>query len=98
MSIEIKPEDFGEWDCFEVIGAGSLLFSEIHDLLFHTYNAGEGWTPWADSGDTPKVISELRGHIARIEEAIKEAKQQIAVAERPARLAAYRRAKREGDR
>lgn len=98
MSIELKPEDFGEWDRFEVIGAGSLLFGEIHDLLFHTYNAGEGWTPWADSGDTPKVIAELRGHIERMEAAIKEAKQQIAFAERPARLAAYRRTKREENR
>jgi hypothetical protein len=96
MSVEIKREDFAEWDIDIAECAGGELFAALADLMHHNYNAGEGWYPFADQGDTPAVIAEVRGHIERLESAIKKAKADLASIERPARLAAYRRQKREG--
>lgn len=92
---ELKSEDFGEWDVDIAVCAGGELFAELHDLMFHTYNAGEGWCPFADESDIPAVIAEVRGHIERIEAALRKARQDLASIERPARLAAYRRIKAE---
>lgn len=95
MTVEIKPEDFGEWDIDIAVSAGGGLFADIADLMFHSYNASDGYYPLADESDVPAVIAEVRGHIERLESAIKKAKADIASIERPARLAAYRRQTRE---
>lgn len=95
MSIEIRKEDFAEWDSDIVSLAGSHIMHEVQDIAFHCTNPGEGWTPWADESDTPALIAEVRGHIERLEAAIKKARADIAGVERNARLAARRRQRAE---
>lgn len=95
MNVEIKAEDFGDWDRDEPVLVGNEIMRELHDITFHAYNAGEGWTPFCEESDTPAVIAEVRGYIERLEAVIKKAKADIASVERPARLAAYRRIKAE---
>ena len=94
MSIELKTEDFGDWDRDDIECAGSQLFIVLGDLIHHHYAEGEGWYPFAE--DIPGIVSEVRGHIERIEKATKTARQEIARIESTARLAALRRQKREG--
>lgn len=94
MTIELKAEDFGDWDRDEVECAGGELFGVLADLLHHNYSDGDGWYPRAQ--DVPGIIAEVRGHTERIEEALKKARREVAAVERPARLAAYRRAKAQG--
>ncbi len=93
--VQLKPEDFGDWDIHTAVGAGGELFTALADLMFHNYAEGEGWTPFADESDIPAVIAEVREHIATLEAAIRKAKADIASIERPARLAASRRIKAE---
>lgn len=88
---EIRPADFAEWDWETVELAGAQLFSEMHDLLFHTYNPGDGWTPFAEPGDTAALIVETRAHLDRLDAAVKKARADLAGVERNARLAAARR-------
>lgn len=95
MSVEIKPEDFAEWDIDVAVSAGGGLFADLADLMFHTYNASDGYCPRADESDIPAVIAEVRGHIERIEAATKKARADIAGVERNARLAATRRRRAE---
>jgi hypothetical protein len=93
--IELKAEDFGDWDADTVLVAGGELLGTVADIAYHHTNHGEGWYPFADEADVPAVIAEVRGHIERLETAIKKAKADIASVERPARLAAIRRRKAE---
>lgn len=95
MSVEIQPGDYAEWDWENIELAGAHLFSEIHDLMFHAFNPGEGWTPFAEAGDVPALIVETRAHLDRLEAAVKEARAEIACVERNARLAARRRERAE---
>jgi hypothetical protein len=90
---ELKPEDFGRWDRDDIECAGSELFGVLANLIHHNYAAGDGWYPFAE--DIPGILAEVRNHIVHLEAAIKKAKADIAAVERPARLAAYRRQKRE---
>lgn len=97
MTVELRREDFGEWDRDDVYTAGAQLLGVVADISFHNCNPGEGWSPFCEitgDGDVPALIREVRGHIERLEEAIKEAKAGIAAVERPARLAAIRRTKK----
>lgn len=94
-NVEILREDYADWDWETVELAGAALFSDMHDLLFHTYNASDGWMPFAEPGDMAALITETRGHIDRLEEAIKKARKDIADVERNARLAAMRRIRAE---
>lgn len=98
MSIEIKAEDFGEWDWETVDLAGTRLLGVVADIAFHNTNPGEGWQPFTDRGDVPALITEVRGHVERLEEATRAARRELAAVERTARLAAYRRRKAEGGR
>jgi hypothetical protein len=60
-----------------------------------TPNPGEGWSPYSRPGNVADLLAEVRDHVERLEEAVKKARRQLAAVERPARLAAYRRAKAE---
>lgn len=95
--VEIRREDFQgdgyDWDI--VVQAGNEVMALVADLAFHNCNPGEGWDPFAKYDDVPALISEVRGHVERLDEAIKKAKADIASVERAARLAAVRREKRE---
>lgn len=93
--VEIRPEDYAEWDSDIAVCAGGELFSDLADLMHHNYAAGDGWTPFADENDIPAVISEVRGHIERIEAATKKARADLAGVERNARLTAMRRQRKE---
>src|SRR3954470_18510970 len=93
--IALKPEDFGEWDRNEPILAGNDIMRELHDIVYHAYNEGEGWTPFCDETDTPAVIAEVRGYIERVETVLKKARRDLAAVVGTARLAAYRRIKAE---
>jgi hypothetical protein len=95
VSVELQPEDFNEWDWETVELAGAHVLGEVADIAYHAISAGEGWDPFAKDGDTPELIREVRGHIERLEAAVKKARADIASVERPARLAAMRRQRRE---
>jgi hypothetical protein len=83
MSTEVRREDFSEWDWDVIADAGSTVMGLIQDLAFHNCNPGDGWAPFAQYPDTPALIAEVRGHIERLEEAVKKAKAGIASVERP---------------
>lgn len=91
MSLELKPEDYADWDWETVELAGAHVFAEMHDLIFHAYSPGDGWMPFAESGDVPALVTETRAHLDRLEAAIKKARADIASVERNALLAARRR-------
>lgn len=95
MTIEIKREDYAEWDWDAVVWAGGDVMRVVADIAFHNTNPGEGWQPFAKINDTPELIAEVRGHIECLEEAIKKARKGIADVERNARLAAGRRVRKE---
>ncbi|MCW2900415.1 MAG: hypothetical protein JWO67_2680, partial [Streptosporangiaceae bacterium] len=95
VSIEIREEDFADWDSELVSLAGAQLFSGVADIVHHNAKPGEGWDPFADPADVPAVIAEVRGHIERFEAVIKKARADIAGVERNARLAARRRQRAE---
>jgi hypothetical protein len=95
MAVEVSGEDFAGWDWEIVELAGTQVFSEMHDLIFHAYDPDDGWTPFAEPGDVSALIVETRAHLDRLETAIKKARADIAGVERNARLAARRRQKAE---
>jgi hypothetical protein len=90
MTQQLKPEDFGDWDWDDVLGAGYAVMSVVGDLAFHNM-ADQSWEPWTEYGDTPALIGEVRAHLDRLDEAVKDARRKIATVERPARLRAVRR-------
>lgn len=100
--VEIQSGDYAEWDWDIAVDAGAQLMGVIADLSFHHCSPGDGWRPWAKFGDTPELIAEVRGHLDRLEAAVKKARADLAGVERNARLAALRRQraekKAEGDR
>jgi hypothetical protein len=91
VSAELQREDFNDFDWDIVADAGSTVMGVVEDLAFHHCNPGEGWCPYSQYPDTPALIAEVRGHIERLEEAVKKARADLARVERPARLAAGRR-------
>lgn len=96
--IKLKAEDFGKWDNSDVYSAGAQLLGTVADIAYHKTNPGEGWQPFAKVGDMPALVTEVRGHLERLEEATKSARREIARVESTARLAAIRRQKQEGRR
>jgi hypothetical protein len=93
--VEIKPEDYqgGGYDWDTVVTAGYEVMAVVKDLAFH--RIGDSWDPWAEQGDVPALVAEVRDIVGQLEEAIKKAKGEIASVERTARLAAIRREKAE---
>jgi hypothetical protein len=91
VSVELSREDFRASDWDVVADAGSTVMGLVQDLAFHNCSPSEGWSPFAQYRDTPALIAEVRGHIERLEEAVKKARADLARVERPARLAAGRR-------
>lgn len=96
--VELKSEDFGEWDWETVDLAGGQLLGVIADIAYHHANPGEGWQPFAEGGDVPTLLAEVRSHIERLEKATRAARREVARVESTARLAAYRRIKAEAAR
>jgi hypothetical protein len=92
MTVKLLPEDFGYWDWDDVLIAGHKAMNVVGDLAFHNM-ADQSWDPWTEYGDTPELIGEVRAHLDRLEEAVKDARRRIAAVERPARLRAVRREK-----
>lgn len=92
---EVQPADFADWDWDTIEVAGAQLFSEMHDLIFHAYNAEDGWTPFAEPGDLAALIVETRAHVDRLDAAVKKARAGIAGVERNARLTVARRRRAE---
>lgn len=90
---EILPEDYRADVDSETLQyeAMSPLVIAIKDFVHH--RMGDGWDPWAEPGDIPALLAEVREIIRPFEEAIKTAKAEIAAVERTARLAAVRREK-----
>jgi hypothetical protein len=90
---ELQPEDFGPDALADIAFAGSAVIAVVEDVNHH-HNAWPGWDCW---GTNPaEEIGRVREVIAQIEAGLKEAKQRLAEVERPARLAAARRARRAG--
>jgi len=83
---DYRPED---WEHVEL--AGSQFMATVQDVAFHYLNPGEGWSPWAEDGDTAGLVAEVRAHLYLFEEAAKKARAEIARVERTARLRAGRR-------
>ncbi|TMC08257.1 MAG: hypothetical protein E6J41_13900 [Chloroflexi bacterium] len=88
---ELGPEDFGPDALADIAYAGSAVIAVVADVDHH-HNADGGWDCWQD--DPAEEIRIVRDVIAQIEAGLKEAKQRLAYVERPARLAAARRARR----
>jgi hypothetical protein len=92
VAVELTREDFDpdlDWDTVVIAGAGVMRV--VADLAYHNTNPGEGWDPFAEPGDVPALITEIRGRVEQLEEAIKKARGEIAHVERVARLRAARR-------
>jgi hypothetical protein len=92
-SIEIRNDDFADWDWEALYFAGSLLLREIQDVAFHNLNPGEAWEPFVERGDVLGLVSEVRVHVERLEAVVKKARADLDGVERNARLTARRRVK-----
>jgi hypothetical protein len=88
---ELRPEDFGPDALADIAFAGSAVIAVVADIDHH-HNSDGGWDCWTK--DPVEEIRLVRGVIAQIEEGLQEAKRRLADVERPARLAATRRARR----
>ncbi|MEU9888645.1 hypothetical protein [Sphaerisporangium sp. NPDC051011] len=89
---ELTREDFDPADWEELIEAVHPVISAMADITHHRTADGE-WHPCAESGNTPELIAEIRALLAQLEAPIKDARTQLARAQRAARLRAVRRAK-----
>lgn len=87
---EPRPEDFGPDALADIAFAGSAVIAVVADVDHH-HNADGGWD--CCGVDPVEEIQYVRDVIAQIEAGLKEAKQRLADVERPARLAAARRAR-----
>ena len=89
---ELVPEDFGPDALYDIAYAGAAVIAVVADVNHHHNPGDNGWDCW---GDNPvQEIRSVREVIAQIEAGLKEARQRLAEVERPARLAATRRARR----
>ena len=88
-SVELHSDDFDEWGRELVWMAGEHLISQARDTLHH-HSDGDGWAPWPED-DTAEVAQQARELIDRMDQAVRQARQHLAQAERPARLRAVRR-------
>jgi hypothetical protein len=91
MPVEITNEDYRPEDWDTVVEAGGAFMGALSDIAFHNVAAGDGWSPWAETSDTVGLVAEVRRHVDRMDEAVRQARAGLARAERTARLRAARR-------
>jgi hypothetical protein len=90
---ELRAEHFGPDALADIAYAGSAVIAVVADVDHH-HNADGGWDCWTDN--PVEEIRLVRDVITQIEDGLREAKRRLADVERPARLAAARRARRGG--
>ena len=91
---DLRDEDFEEADRELTYVAGAYLLGQAHDLVRHHHHDGDGWAPWPEN-DAAEVAKQAHDLIDRMDRAVKEARRLLADAERPARLRALNRERRE---
>jgi hypothetical protein len=92
--VELHHDDFDDGGRDFVWMAGAHLVGEARELVHH-HSDGTSWAPWPED-DTAELARQARALIERMDQAVRQARRDLAQAERPARLRALHRARAAG--
>jgi hypothetical protein len=92
--VALHHDDFDDIGRDLVWMAGAHLVGEARDVLHHDSD-GTSWAPWPDD-DTAELARQARDLIDHMDQAVRQARRDLAQAERPARLRALRRERAAG--
>jgi hypothetical protein len=92
--VALHHDDFDEIGRDLVWMAGAHLVGEAHDLVHHHHD-GSSWAPWPED-DTAELARQARDLIDHMDQAVRQARRDLAQAERRARLQALRRERATG--
>jgi hypothetical protein len=86
-AIELRPEHFDRDDLAGISYAGSIFAVAVADIAHHEIGDMGCWDCY---GTAPEELARLRHALARMEDAIRQARRELVAIERRARLRALR--------